>query len=415
MRNRIVSLVIVALVSVALVSPARMSTVEPINTFTEMIVDGTKTLQVEMPEIRIVEEPFNDAPDAPLAVAKLPAFFGGSESYLISVRADFLDTASDTTLRHWAIRSLADIKLEHVGNRNISEGEKQKQAESVVYVTIGPDLYYEFVREFLDQHPGDDPTLTNLDEPDLREALALTYDPKRQPPKEPLPRDAGPEFSELATQIMAYHEKQTGLRYRDTAPSITLTDALPEGTFAQYDAVAGEILLNATYADYRVTALLKDLTATKLPDGESGHRLLALRNILSHELGHYFTHQLVKQKKDSWLAPSFVFRDPISKDNLGTLIVIEGLAEYFGRIFDNQGGESFPEKGWESPWITEENFHQGGTLRWLCYCGGHDLVKRVIEKHGAEAGINYLLTTPLEVKAPGLSSVRQYQNTALGK
>lgn len=112
-----------------------------------------------------------------------------------------------------------------------------------------------------------------------------------------------------------------------------------------------------------------------------------------HELGHYYTHQLAKNKSPTALKNLEAMNSEDESKFVGFKVLLEGIAEYFQKNTEGQKEDSFSEILWpdtlrEKKWIFL-----------MTYIGGYHLVKEVIDKYG-ERGILYMMENPPIVNNP---------------
>jgi hypothetical protein len=156
-----------------------------------------------------------------------------------------------------------------------------------------------------------------------------------------------------------------------------------------------------------ITNLLTDIT-TVVPEDAS-----VLREILSHELGHFLTRVYIKNHvKDSWMTKHFEKDIECGINDIDLYMVTEGIGEYFGKIF-NREGVRFATSRWNDLFdITD--FQNKNFIDWLFYKGGRDFVEPILDIDPNQ-GLIWLLKNELVVVAPDLKSVLKYKEKGINE
>jgi hypothetical protein len=206
-------------------------------------------------------------------------------------------------------------------------------------------------------------------------------------------------IDDVVSGVMSYHENELCIRYDAPPPHVRFVEGREPGFVAEYNVESQEILLDQSYRGCDTTALARDV---RTPVEGCAYEL---REVLSHELGHYLTHLRVQRSTDSWLKPYFRHDDVT---DIGVLVVVEGIGEYFGKAFTHDAPQC---GGWEIP-RDESDLKSGDFRTWLSYLCGYTLAKPVLENNGS-SGLDWLVEHALTIERADITSILRYQERAL--
>ena len=218
------------------------------------------------------------------------------------------------------------------------------------------------------------------------------------------------DIDTVINAIITYHETHTNVQYGDARPSVLFDPSMHPGEFSRYDVQKEAILLHPRYKEYDLSLLIHDINTRLRSNGEE-RKLSELREVLSHELGHFLMDIYVQDHTgDSWLKNSFEngFKPP--SENLEKHIISEGVAEYFGKIFYVHQDISitrFQTKRWSDPFHDSE-FQRRDFIEWVSYMGGFNIVEPIMKGREHE-GITWLLENELTITPLDLSVVTEYK------
>ncbi|MDP3734682.1 MAG: hypothetical protein Q8R37_05630 [Nanoarchaeota archaeon] len=166
----------------------------------------------------------------------------------------------------------------------------------------------------------------------------------------------------------------------------------------------------------------KDITINPLPDKDgleiSPENSCTIKEVLDHELGHFYVDMLSEQlKHGSW--PQ-TLRENGKVDENAIHIIGEGIAEYFGRTmnghYDNFKDEEWPTKLEDFYMLYDQNGKKIDledppipNYR-LWYQGGYHLVKPIIDEFSVN-GIHYLMFHPPTEEE--LINLKEYQQKVI--
>lgn len=138
-----------------------------------------------------------------------------------------------------------------------------------------------------------------------------------------------------------------------------------------------------------------------------------VKETLGHELGHFYLDKLNESigKGDF---PRDVRYNP---EEIGIMLISEGIAEYFGRAISNRK-DNFNDSEWPRPekhWIWRDypvDRYIGERFRnpRIIYDGGFHFVKPIIEKYGKD-GIEYLINN--HPRGKDLHNIPEYQRKVM--
>lgn len=217
------------------------------------------------------------------------------------------------------------------------------------------------------------------------------------------------KLQQLAQAIMEYQETRYGIHYGAPPPRIIYTDKLVSQSIAQYSGEHEQIEVGSSYKVCNIAPLLKNVDGQMPPPKPGECDLSYFREIMAHELGHYYTHLVIKRNApDSWLAVYFKHDTKPDPETMGINIVVEGLGQYFGSVF-SAPTYVFPNDGWRIPFVVRGDFSKDQKFTKFCYYGGYTLVKNILVVRGVANGTVWLISHPLSVQLPDLSPVLGYQ------
>jgi hypothetical protein len=236
---------------------------------------------------------------------------------------------------------------------------------------------------------------------------------------------------DLTLKIMQFHEAKFGIEYDAPVPDIIFDDKMNIYSVGIYNPRHVAIILHGRFASYNIARLLEDLEHIPednerptyelegilpqlFPNNKTA--LTAIREIISHELGHYYTHLYLERNiSNSWLASHFLEYEnaEFKLEHIAHYLVIEGIGEYFGKCFDHPyTGVRFAKESWAQEWHAQD-FEESAFRRWLQYMGGFDLIEPILSTCGVNDGMKWLFSNELIISIPDISVVLEYQKNAL--
>lgn len=232
------------------------------------------------------------------------------------------------------------------------------------------------------------------------------------------------KFKNALAFLMQKLEKKNGIRFLAQPPLVRFTTPkdpqhVQIGFTASYLSETNTILFHSLFelCDTENFFQMPDLQKPKQKQRniEVCSKADALKEVLCHELSHYYIDLLIeRQFPESWLIkPKRSGQKTLSiKTQIGILIVSEGIATYFGKSLSADQNHYFNEERWEKKY-SEQDIASNLPLReLLIYNGGHFLVAPILNQFGAK-GIVYLINHPLNITVPDFWTVITYQKQAL--
>jgi hypothetical protein len=190
-----------------------------------------------------------------------------------------------------------------------------------------------------------------------------------------------------------------------------------ESFIAKFNIESHEIVFHPRYRQVNVSPLIENPKAKMYPEDLDGNAhasdqdLNLLREIIAHELGHYFMATLIDKKfPDSWITTRYRDDKPIGIEDLGLVIVQEGIGECFGAVVSDKP-DYFASSSWDNEW-HKEDLSDPRNWQYLSYQGGFSLIKPLLDNYG-QAALEYLATNPLSFNLPSLKAAKDYQLRAL--
>lgn len=230
------------------------------------------------------------------------------------------------------------------------------------------------------------------------------------------------EFAKACHKLMEILEERLGVTFLDTeiAVAFRIPDYYarrPDDYTASYDTESNEMVFHPRYRNVDISRLLEDPEAETYPEdldqnSRPSHRdLNLLREAIAHELGHYCMDVLAEKKfPDSWIAARYRDEQPIGVEDLGLVIIQEGIGECFGAAVTTKR-DYFASSSWEREWDAAD-LRNRSNWTYLAYQGGYSLIKPMLDQYG-QAALEYLAVQPLTFDLPSLKAAMKYQEAAL--
>ena len=210
------------------------------------------------------------------------------------------------------------------------------------------------------------------------------------------------ELADLTRAVMKVQEEYLHIDYDDNFPAISITVGMGKDLYAVYKPEQKEIVFNAiilTHCDFRY--LKKNLKHESF--GETRCFYERLRETISHELGHYYSHlQILSRKKTSWLAEHYNANQQYGLENFAAQMLIEGIGEVFGDTFGDRTEARVADVAWTL--YTRGEMDEEVAVTWFTYQGGHAIVRPILESQGYSRGINWIFDHPVNLKLTKLYS-----------
>ena len=230
-------------------------------------------------------------------------------------------------------------------------------------------------------------------------------------------------FKKASEELVIVMQERLGIEF--PAKSIEVEFRLPRGSrlsaahdfVALYEVDTQKMVLNPTFRDVDLSPIIKAPDASEYPEAldeigrQSNKDLNLLREILCHELGHFYLDSYMKQHiPNSWINVSYQRSQAFTSKDIGLFIVHEGIAECFNASLCSRP-DYFPDSSWtERKWNISE-LNTASVRRYLAYDGGYHFAKPLINAFGQDA-IVYMIEHPLIVPVPDMSIVPAYQKRA---
>lgn len=240
--------------------------------------------------------------------------------------------------------------------------------------------------------------------------------------KEEKLENAKAHYRKAALAVIEVLEQRLGFSFPDKDVGIEFRipdryEKNPHSFTALYDDKTKSLVFHPKFVDVSVRPIILMSDAREYPEvldrasRQSYKDLNFIREVLAHELGHFYVDSRMRAEfPKSWIATRYQSEEPLGPEDLGLVVVQEGIGEYFSsKVIDRVS--YFGNSSWQREWDIQD-LRTPSVWRFLAYEGGYALVKPVIDKYGEKA-LDYFITNPLKFDIPSLENAIAYQEQAL--
>ncbi len=377
----------------------------------------TAAVRIYAEQFRIITpdvEVSGDEALANVAISNPTVPGAGIHHMRITVRKDFIETATAASVEHIAAREVCAIWLRHfaIAKNPRERALVQLEADGCAFDLVGLDIFVSSVQSIANHGVGY-LMFANANEDQIREAVVRSIGASDIELR--TSDHATAPIGVLVDALIRYHEEHLGIRYMGDAPKIVW---IADPTVTEY-AVSGyythqtrTIALHPAFRGCDARVLLEHIEDRLhvAPVNECDMR--EFREVLSHELGHHYVGLVLDQTKRSWLKPLYsedVWIDPLLL--VASKFVNEGIGMYFGMIFP--GDVPPPYAFSANPQFmgdSEESFMM--TITRYIYDSGWRMVHPIL--HGrVEAGVKWLIEHELVLTNDSFAPAINYRKRAL--
>jgi len=380
--------------------------------FKSIVAEVSEQMGFAMPVVVVLPHPFPADSTVQVWLEKRPAVSTENPQLnIIYVYYKFLLKRPDVVFKQSVIYEYCRIQLKHTGPRNESTDLEKLRAGSCVYQWLGEDYFIEYILYIAEEFPE----YSLFAEISRDELVKIVRKYFKKSPQIKGVIDNLPTIEKvriIISSLMQSQEYKADIKYNIPPPQIDFDEDVGYWIVARYIVKEKKIVIDPYYKNFDLTPLLYNINNPIFTNGDSTGAII-LRNVLAHELGHYFTDIYIERYgQNSWLAPYFENYIDLNRNNLGLFMVIEGIAEYFKKIFIPSKKVWFTSEQWNKE-RSAEDFDYLIFVNRIIYRGGYDLVEPIFKKRGVKEGMAWLLQNELRIDIPDISVVSKYQDRAL--